>query len=411
MRATGQVSAFHFKAALADGSVTTGQIDAVDHQHALTLLRQSGIRPIRLQPRPLAESWLHRDIGWLGSKTLSARDCGQFCGELRILLEAGLELREALESTLTSTSKTAKLPRFAASVLQRIKLGKGFSTAVEEAGFHLPTDVVPVLKAGEEAGALTISLGALSEALKQRGKLSADILSAMAYPIFLLAVVCVVLGILATFVAPALGRLFVSMDRPPPVVISLLWRASDFAAQNLVAIAVGVALILTLAVVALRSTPGRSVVTIVAKRLPLIGGILTWSAAARFASALKLSVVTNVATALALERALASAGVSPPAISRSVGLVRQGSTLQQAVGSLRFLPPKAMHLLAVGEKGGRLAEVLQVIVEEARDQSERRTALIGALLGPALIVLVGAVVGLTVFSIFSALMEVNSFAS
>ncbi|MEQ1901891.1 MAG: type II secretion system F family protein [Devosia sp.] len=412
MSAAGNLPVFHFKGARADGSLATGQLSAIDQQHALLLLQRDGVRPIRLQARPLPESWLHRDIGWLGAKTLSVRDGAQFCSELHVLLDAGLELPDALMAMLASERKNTKAFRFGTAVLSGIKLGKGFSASIESAGFRLPADMVPVLRAGEEAGALATAVGALGEALGQRGKLGGEIASALAYPIFLLIVVSIVLGILAGFVAPALGRLFVSMDRAPPTAIALLWQTSEFVTQNAVPLAAAAAGAILLLVILLRSEPGRRIAGALARHIPVLGGLLVWSSTARFASALSLSVATNVATANALERSLVSAGtIAPAAITRSVNLVRRGSTLEQALTSLRFLPPKALHLIAIGEKSGRLKDVLQIVVEEARMQTERRAALIGALLGPTLILVVGAMVGLTVFSIFSALMEVNSFAS
>jgi len=75
------------------------------------------------------------------------------------------------------------------------------------------------------------------------------------------------------------------------------------------------------------------------------------------------------------------------------------------------LPAKALHLIAIGESGGRLVECLQMVIEESALQVSRRTSLIETLLGPLLIALVGTLVGTIVFSIFSALMEINSFAS
>jgi general secretion pathway protein F len=69
-----------------------------------------------------------------------------------------------------------------------------------------------------------------------------------------------------------------------------------------------------------------------------------------------------------------------------------------------------VHLIAVGERSGRLVEVLTAVVAEARARLEQRMGLVTALLAPILILVVGSLIGTVIYSVFSALLDINEIA-
>jgi general secretion pathway protein F len=412
MTITVATTVFHYRAATADGKFMSGRLDAIDRSHAIGQLKQLGATPVRLDIKPLKDSWLHKDIGWSSSKSLSSRETAQICRELALLMGAGLELPDAIESVVAGDDDRSRPTRFLKAVLQALRMGKGFAAAVEQSGFKAPREVTPTLRAGESAGSVGPALQSLAETLERRNRLAGSVVNALIYPAFLLGVVGVVLAVLAGFVAPPLARLFVSMNRPPPLAIALLSEASDVASSNPALIALGFGGIVLIGAAVVSSGVGRAILERLGRATPVIGGLLIWSMTARFASALRLSLSTNVPTPLALEGALGTAGgIAERNASACVGSVRRGVRLQQALVETKFLPRKALHLIAIGESGGRLVECLQMVIEESGLQVARRASLIETLLGPLLIALVGVLVGSIVFSIFSALLEINSFAS
>jgi type II secretory pathway component PulF len=195
-------------------------------------------------------------------------------------------------------------------------------------------------------------------------------------------------------------------------VIAGLWAAADFtAAYPFVPLLAFGAFALGLVTLA-TTAGGRAAAAKMMSKVPVVGGILLWSSVGRFASVLRMSLATSVPLPVALERAFAAGGrVNSRVAADCVAAVRRGSPLHQELTKLRALPAKALHLVSLGERSGTLKEALALLTTEASIQVERRTALVGTLLGPLLIVLVGSLVGAVAFSIFSALMEINSFAS
>src|SRR5262245_11820083 len=123
MSAIGQ--RFHYRAAMADGSLATGILEAANRNEALLQLQRLGGRPLRLETKPLTSSWLTRDIGGPGGKRLSIAEWARFCAEMALLLEGGLTIRESLQSVIVSSRRRSRLSRFAGAVQQSVQLGRG----------------------------------------------------------------------------------------------------------------------------------------------------------------------------------------------------------------------------------------------------------------------------------------------
>jgi general secretion pathway protein F len=239
------------------------------------------------------------------------------------------------------------------------------------------------------------------------------LVGALTYPVFLLATAIAVILIIAFFVAPNLVGLFAAMEKPVPPVIAALDTMRVFAIGNggLLGIA-AVAAVLVLGTLA--NLPSfRSAVRSVAFAVPMIGSVLTWSASRRFAETLKLYVASNVPLAAALPSALVAAGF-PEGARRAEQLaadLRGGLKLSTAVAELKLLPEQVVHLLRVGEGNGKLVDVLGAAAAEASVRLERQSTLLSALLAPILIVVVGVVIGSIIFTVFSALLDINDIAA
>lgn len=399
---------FHFRAGAPEGGIFSGRLDAGSADEAAAILRQRGFVPLRVDDQPIGERWLDREIGVGGGKKLSAAECEGFARELAMLLHSGINVVDALTIMTGSPKSQRRLLQFATAVRHGLQLGRSLSDAVDGAGMTLSTDFVPVLRAGELAGSPARALQMLADSYGDRNRFARVYVSAMAYPALLLSVSLLVLSLIAFFVAPNLAGLFASMDKPAPFAIAALAGLADFAAANALLLLVGgVALTTTLVAAGSRADVRRATMR-ASGRLPVIGSAVQWSATGRLAATLGLGLANGVPLGAALPNALVSAGYGESLqLTRLVESVRAGGSLSGSLATTGILPPKAVHMLAVGESSGRLVEVLSTIVTEARARFEQRVALLTALLAPALILVVGSLIGAVIYSVFSALLNVN----
>lgn len=407
MSASAGGQTYYFRAGAPEGGVFLGQLRAASADEALGLLRQKGFQPLRLELRPIRDAWFNREISVGSSNRLTTAECESFCRELALLLASGIAVMDAIAILLPSQRRGSRPARFATALRYGLRLGRSLSQAIESSDFRMPTDFLPVMRAGEETGLLPAALTMLAESYADANRFARAYSSALAYPALLLCVSILVFGLIAFLVAPNLASLFTSMDRPVPFAISALAGGASFVGGNL--LATGVVMLCVLAAIGGASAAIGRRLHAVLFRVPFVGDAMRWSASRRFAATLRLYLSSNVPVATALPNALISAGFpgGPEQARRLADRVRGGARLSTSLDGTVFLPPKLIHMIAVGESGGRMVEVLGAVVTEAKNRFEQRMALVSALLAPILILIVGFLIGTVIFSVFSALLDIN----
>lgn len=404
---------FHFIAGAPEGGTFDGQLVAESEADALWQLRQAGYLPLRVQVAPIRRSILDLEISLGNPKLLRVAECENFCRELAILLSSGMELNEALSILTPSLRTGSRLHRLCLSTQQWLRMGSSFSAAIDRTGFVSPPDLIPIIRAGEETGTLPVALTLLAETYRESSGFSRMFVGALIYPGLLLTTAVAAIAIIAFLVAPTLVGLFDSMDRPVPGVIATLDAAAKLVGSNLPLFGFAAIGLMLGGAALVGNRQFRRGVRNVAFQVPVLGSALAWSAGRRFALTLRLYLVSNVALATALPSAFTAAGF-PHRQRRAAALadeIRRGGRLSAALEKISVMPAKLIHLVRVGEGSGRLNETLAAIADEARFRFEKQVALVSSLLAPVLIVVVGTIVGAIIFTVFTALLEVNDIAA
>jgi len=130
---------------------------------------------------------------------------------------------------------------------------------------------------------------------------------------------------------------------------------------------------------------------------------------ARFASTLAILTASGAPLLRSLDAAADVVRRIPlrEAASRAASLVREGVTLSRALREQKVFPPVLVHLVANGEQTGRLATMLERAAGELERDAERRLAWLAALLQPALIVIMGAIVLVLVLAVMLPIVSMN----
>lgn len=402
-------STYFYRAIGPQGIVGVGEISAASAAAAAAALVRTGHRPLRVQTRPIRDGLLHREIGLPRSRRISLAEARSFSRDLSIMLESSLELHRAIELVAAALPERSTLAKFVRSVHQGLSFGRGFAESARLTGYQLPADFLPTLIAAEASGGLPRAFAMLAASYEQRLDLRQKLIGAAAYPAFLIVAALASLAIIATFVAPSLAGLFTSLDRPLPLAIKVLVEIPGAMQRHSALLAAGSALVVVAVVVSVQVRQTREIARAAVFGLPWLGSLFVWAATSRFAGVLHLAALNNVPIADAVASAWGASGF-PFASSRApifADDIRRGRRLQDAAQSLPYLPPAAVRLLAAGEATNRLPLVLSTIVHEAERQVAHRATILTNLMAPALIVLVGGLVGTLVFSVFSALLEVS----
>jgi len=143
--------------------------------------------------------------------------------------------------------------------------------------------------------------------------------------------------------------------------------------------------------------------------MSVVGKLARSLDAARFASTLAILVSSGAPLLRSLDAASDVVRMIPlrRAAQRAAALVREGVTLSRALKEQAQFPPVLIHMVASGESSGRLGPMLQRAAEDLERDAERRLAWLAALLQPALIVVMGAIVLVLVLAVMLPIVSMN----
>lgn len=340
--------------------------------------------------------------------TLNADLQAVFTRQMAVLLGAELPVDAALEAVRQGghPALDAVAARTRADLLDGATLSDAMTRA--QAGFA-PYYLASV-RAGETAGNLAGVFAELADHLENQSVDKAQISTALIYPGFVAAVALLVCAILMVNVAPEIVAMYELSDQPLPQITQVVLGISGWIQDNVLLLLAGLGGLVALAVAAAKVPALRARRDRLFLRLPLVGRFMRLSAAVQYLRTLALVLssrntvpvaVGNAAEVLNVARFQAEAAEVSEAI-------RRGETLSQALHRLSIIPPVARQLIQAGEASVRLAPMTErsaVLVENGLSTERKRIA---ALLEPALMMLVGAMVLIIVLAVLLPIFDLQA---
>ncbi len=397
--------AFSYQALKSDGHTDRGVLQADTVRGARQLLRERGLVPVSVD-----EVAAQGDAGSrFGSRAvLNGARRALLLRELATLLGAGLPIDEAL-GAMAERGSDGRTRGLVLGLRARVMEGASLAEAMADHPRSFPELYRASVAAGERSGKLAGVLGLLADEAESRDAMRQGIWAALAYPLLLAIVAVLVVSGLLIYVVPQIAEVFVRMHQDLP------WSTRALLAGSAFLRAYGIWLLLLLiAVIAgirllLRGKVWRQRRDAWLLQLPGLGHLLKVAGTARATRTLALLTASAVPL---LEALKITAKVIPNlAMRRSVedaaGKVREGASLARALDDSGQFPPVALRLIAAGERAGALERMLMEASGYCSRQLERVLAVLTAVLGPALILVVGAMVLFIVLAILLPVFNLN----
>ena len=392
MMATGPVRLRVLDAA---GATQVMEVDAIDTAAAIRRAAQLGLTVLAVEHTAIPNA---RTAGSGGAFSLLL-----FNQELLALLEAGLHLNEALQTLLAKASAGAGGPL--AALLASLSTGRNFSDALADDTARFPAVYVAVVRAAERTGDLPRALSRFIAYQLQFDQIRKKLVAACIYPAMLLVVGGGVTLFLLGHVVPRFASVYVSAGRDMPAASGLLLSLGNFLQQHALGLLAAAVVLVVLAAVWLRGA-GWAALWDTLLRLPGVAQRAEQFRLARFYRAVGLLVSAGVALprALGMVDGLLATG-QRARLQQARLLVEQGQPLTQALVSQGLASVVARSLLAVGERSGQLAEMLERSARFHDDELERWLDWASRLLEPLLMIFIGAVVGGVVLLLYLPIFE------
>lgn len=384
---------FTYEAKTRSGEVRTGTIEADDEASATAKLRQQQLTPVKVKKKGFSFS------GMGGSVT--TKDLVIFTRQFATMIDAGLPLVQCLEILSTQNDN----PTFA-RILRQVKTDvEGGSTFSESLAKHPKVfDVLfsNLVRAGEIGGILDTILGRLAAYLEKNAKLVRQVKSAMTYPLGVLGIAVLVIGIMMVFVIPTFENMFKEFGGNLPELTMMVINMSHFFVNNLPFILGG----LFGGGWGFKRWAGTQSGTItidkVVLQLPMIGPTMRKIAVARFTRTLGTLLSSGVPILDAMEIVAKSSGnyVIEQGIMSARAKIAEGKNMAEPLAETKVFPSMVVQMIAVGEQTGALDTMLNKIADFYEEEVDVAVGSLTAMLEPIMMVFIGGSVGTMMIAMY-----------
>jgi len=399
---------FIYKAKKGLKETIEGIIEAESRDAAASILSNSGLVPISLELKSSPKKQQQQvSSPILGFKKLGLKELTIFTQQLRTLLRSKVELLSSLNVIYKQTDNP-KLKTIILDVHNSVKDGGTFSEGLSKFPDFFPVIYINIIKAGEASGKLDESLSRLSEFLEKEQDLKMKIKTALAYPVMMVMVGVGTIFVLFSFVIPKLMVIFTDFQADLPLPTLVLLKISNVMNRGWPLIIIFLATLIFFARKKNFFASSRSI-DLIKTRLPVLGELAHKQAIARFANTLALLLHSGVPIFQSLQIAI-------PTLENRIFIqqlevvhkeVLSGATLASSLKKVAFIPPFIIHMITVGEEGGRLEEVLVEIASTYTSESEAILKIITSLLEPLVILCLGLVLGFIIMAMLLPIFQIN----
>ena len=380
--------------------------------HAEVVVEADSVPAALLQTQASGDTVLRfrQEAPRASSPPVTEWELATFYRQLASMLEAGVPLAQGLQVLARDTTNPG-LREVCYTLYLTLVNGEPLAAGLGKFPDLFPRLHVALARAGERAGLLPITLSQTADYLEHTGRLNRRFSSALVYPAVVGTIVILLLtsywgsGVLMRILEvykdlgisnrlPAMTRFVISFSRA--------------------ALPVALATIVTVFVLALllrayyRTRRGRYRLDRVKLWLPFLGEIASKGAVSRFARTLGLLLGNGVEVESALELAGEASGndVLARAAKGAIGPVVEGAPLAESLAAPGIFPAPVTDQIATGEESGTLLTMLGSLADFYEAQTEHLTRAFSAVIEPALILILGFIVGISIVSLMLPLVQV-----
>jgi len=397
--------AFAYQALDAAGKTQRGVLQGDTARAVRGLLRERGLNPLSVDE---VREGAPGDGAVRLRRGLSGAQLALLTRQLATLIGAGLPIDEAL-GALSEQAENERQRALTMSLRARVMEGASLAQAMAEFPDAFPDIFRASVAAGEQSGRLDGVLEKLADYAEARDALGQKILAALAYPLLLTLVAVAVVAGLLTWVVPQIVGVFQNLHQALPLATRVLIALSAFLrAWGWLALLALLALVVA-GRVALRGEAARARWHAWQLRLPLVGRLVRAANTARATRTLALLAGSAVPLldALGIAAQVVSNLPMREALKRAAIKVREGGAFSRALGESGQFPPVALRLIASGERSGELPRMLEEAAAQQQRELDRWLTALTAVLGPAVILVVGAIVLFIVLAILLPIFNLN----
>ncbi len=392
-----------FKAMDLAGVPAKGEVEAVSKQDVADQLKHRGLVVV-----DVANKYRSRELNIELFARVKPAELAVATRQLSTMVTSGVAILRALQVLETQT-KSKLLQATLAVVRHDVEAGLLLSDAFERHPKVFNPLYVAMVRAGEAGGVLDESLRRTADQLEKDASLRRQVRSATIYPSIIITFAVGVLIALVAFLIPVFEKVFKQFGGKLPALTQFMVGFSHLIRDHWYFLIVGVVGVAFTFFKWKKSKSGRPKWDAFKLRIPLkIGDVIQKVAIARWSRTLSSLTAAGVPIMQALDITGKTAGnaVIEKSMGEVIASVKTGGTISEPLKRASVFPPMVAHMVGVGEETGALDAMLSKVAEFYEDEVAAAVKALTSILEPAMIILVGGIVGVIVVSMYLPLFDV-----
>ena len=381
------------------GAQKKGIEQAANSNEVLNHLREKGLTPISVKEITKKGNPKVRRKG--RRKKIKSGDLAALCWQLATMLEGGIPITTALD-IIGDDTDNVQLQGILKQISEKVKKGQPVSECIAEYPKVFNRLCCAMVLAGETGGNLAKAIGKLADYFESRDKLAKKVKGAMAYPIFVLSFIIIIVIFIMAFIVPRFRKIFDQIGGTMPAFTRGFMGFYDLLRYNLHYI-IGLVIVLIVAATFIsRTKKGHYIFSKLSLSMPMFGNILSQAFVATFCrtTSTLLSSGVSVLEAFTILTGMTDNDIIKTAIVKTRENIVGGSNISLSMSSAGFFPNMVIKMIQVGEESGSMPEVLEKTSEHYERKVDSTVTMLLSLLEPIMIISVGGVVSVVVIALY-----------
>lgn len=381
------------------GKQKKGIAKAANSNEVLNQLREQGLTPISVKEVTSKGAPKVRQKG--RRKRIKSADLAALCWQLSTMLEGGIPITTALD-IIGDDTDNAQLQGILKQISEKVKKGQPVSECIAEYPKVFNKLSCAMILAGETGGNIAKAIGKLAEYFENRDKLAKKVKGAMAYPLFVLSFIIIIVIFIMAFIVPRFRKIFDQIGGTLPAFTRGFMGFYDLLRYNILYIIGGVIVLIVFASLFSKTKRGHYIFSKLSLTLPLFGKILSQAFVATFCRTTSTLLASGVSVleAFNILTGMTDNDIIKAAITQTRENIVGGSNISLSMSSAGFFPNMVIKMIQVGEESGSMPEVLAKTSEHYERKVDSTVTTLLSLLEPIMIISVGAVVSVVVIALY-----------
>ncbi len=400
---------YEYKGITKTGKNVRATIDADSVRTARAKLKKDGIYVVDLKDKVKSKQAAKKRGSSSGSVSVEER--ATTTRQLATLLKANIPLVDALAAT-ADQSENATMKEAITDIKNMVNEGLSLNKGLAKYPKIFNNIYVTMCEAGEASGTLDVILLRLAEFTEAENELNSKVKSAMLYPIIMLVFVLVMLSVMFVFVIPKMQVIFESAELKLPWYTEVVIGASGIMVNYWMVILIGMVGTFFFFKSWRASESGSRQWDRIILKMPIVGKLARMIAVSRFTRTLSTLLVGGVPMLQAMDivKHVVGNSVLSEAIENARNNISEGESVAVPLKRSNQFPPIVTHMITIGEKTGELEHMLTQVSDSFDFQVKTQIGGLTALLEPVMIIMMGLVIGIIVFSIMIPMFEMANLS-